>query len=83
MGRLYERLEAYDEALKRYWFLIRYFNRGDYYKDVANIWKKRGDEEKYGTSMKAYNKVMKKNTSNNGIEIQEVKVWTDWVIELK
>ncbi len=79
MARLYEKLEAYDEALKRYWFLINYFKRKDYYKDVANIWKKRWDNEKYEQAINVYNKTINKDP----VKATEVNVSSDWVIELK
>ena len=87
MARLYEKLESYDDALQRYWFLIRYFNKWEYYKDIANIWKKRWDEEKYKKAMTVYNKLMKKTNSGSvntkSVETKEVKISADWVLEIK
>lgn len=64
LAKLYDSLDAYDEALQIYWFLITTFNRKDYLKDIAEIWKKRWNEEKYTKAITEYNKLF-----NNWVQV--------------
>ena len=82
MARLYDKLWAYKQALIRYWFIVEYFNRGDYLKDMAKIFEKMWDEEKAKKAMDWYNKIMWKDNTTT-IKAQEVNVSEDWVLELK
>jgi tetratricopeptide (TPR) repeat protein len=69
MAKLYETLWAYDDAMIRYEFLIRYFNRPDYLRDVANLWKIIWNEKKYEEVMNTYNTKYRKIDTNTGSQI--------------
>ncbi len=77
MAKLYEKLWAYEQAIGRYSFLIEYFNRADYLRNIANIWKKLWDEEKYKKFMDEYNKIF-----NAEPEVKEIEVSSWGTVEL-
>lgn len=54
IAKLYEKLGAYDQAITRYEFLVNYFWSKDYYKEIAKVYKKQGNTEKYDEYMKLY-----------------------------
>lgn len=79
MAKLYEKAGAYKEALLRYWFLIEYYKRKDYYKDMSRIFEKMWETEKAKKAMDWYKKTIKKKAE---IEVKELKVSEDWVLEI-
>jgi len=82
LAKFYEKLSAYDSALKIYWKLIKDFWKNEYMRDVANLWKNRWDNEKYEKAMELYRKKFSKNNPS-WLEIKDVKVWSGWTIKLK
>ena len=54
MGRLYEEVKEYDLAIPRYQFLIDTYKRFNYYRDIAEVYKKDGKEKKYVEYMELY-----------------------------
>lgn len=81
LAKLYEKLWEDKKALDRYEFLIKYFGRNDYLKDIAKIFKKQWNEVKYEQSMTLYNKY-KKSTDTEWLEMKDINIDTNWSLQL-